>query len=436
VSVWWRQRLAAYDQGTGGGGGGGTLPIIPANRASTFADQVGINAHWNFANTAYEAGGLTVATDRAITIMDQLGIKHFREKQVYKSSFQRSIWLQLYKQLGVRVSAISGDRQGGGGTVQEQVDEATTYYGGPDDGAIEQYEGWNEINLPADKVPTDWVADPKVRQQALWNYANPKGYHILAPSLGSRVGYQTMGDFTPWCHQGNTHAYQGGLIPSSRLDDTVANEQKYVTPGMTVQMTECGYMNAMKNTANGHPPTPEDVSGLYMPRLFAEQFIRPKITRAYSYELVDQHPNTALNNLEDHFGVYRVDWTPKPAALAIGNLMHLLEEPSPSTKFNPAGLGFVVTGDSVTRKTLLQKSNGYSYILIWRDVSYWNPVVYPPDGTYATPAKVACKVDLGTAATVKVYRPSTQAASVNTLTNVTQVNLQMAGELVVLEVLP
>ena len=44
----------------------------------------------------------------------------------------------------------------------------------------------------------------------------------------------------------------------------------------------------------------------------------------YLYELVDSHPDTTNASPEAHYGLFRQDWSAKPAAVAIHNLTTIL----------------------------------------------------------------------------------------------------------------
>ena len=89
------------------------------------------------------------------------------------------------------------------------------------------------------------------------------------------------------------------------------------------------------NTTNGHLPVPEDVAGVYTPRVLLDHYLRGE-KRVYTYELVDEFDDPGLTDPEAHFGLLHRDFTPKPAFSAMKNLLGLLNDPGPA--FTPTSI--------------------------------------------------------------------------------------------------
>ncbi|UBF27172.1 hypothetical protein K9N68_04180 [Kovacikia minuta CCNUW1] len=159
----------------------------------------------------------------------------------------------------------------------------------------------------------------------------------------------------------------------------------------------------------------EAVQGKYIPRLFLENY-NQGIVRTFSYELIDERSNTT--NSEDNYGLLRADGSPKPAFTALQNLISLLNDPSEtSATFTPGSLDYTLSGSTQNvEHTLLQKSNGDFYLVLWQEVpstdqdatsqavtlNLTTPIAqattYLPNqsttatGQYATPTQIALNV--------------------------------------------
>jgi len=73
-------------------------------------------------------------------------------------------------------------------------------------------------------------------------------------------------------------------------------------------------------------------------------------------------------------GLYRFDWTPKPAATAIHHLIRELMATSESKPVSePASLRFQISSaEPRTQSILLQKGDGAFELLIWREQTLWD----------------------------------------------------------------
>jgi hypothetical protein len=114
----------------------------------------------------------------------------------------------------------------------------------------------------------------------------------------------------------------------------------------------------------GHPPITEQGAARYLPRLFLE-FFDAGIRRSYLAELIDE--GNDITDREDNFGLLRNNGAPKPAYLAIQNLISILKDPGAA--FTPGQLSYTLSGDQTNLKhLLLQKRNGTFYLALWRAV--------------------------------------------------------------------
>ncbi len=123
----------------------------------------------------------------------------------------------------------------------------------------------------------------------------------------------------------------------------------------------------------------------YLPRHFAEYW-NEGIERTFIYDFVNDFKDEATN-AEASFGIVRHDSTPKPAYERLKALTHLLGEAKWDTaqkqwkkpQFAPRSLDFDVIGapDDV-HHTLLQKSDGDFYLMLWREVSSYDTKTQKP----------------------------------------------------------
>lgn len=107
------------------------------------------------------------------------------------------------------------------------------------------------------------------------------------------------------------------------------------------------YHNRVDNP--NHPGVTEATEAKYLPRLLFLYFQRG-MTKAYKYEFLDLKPDPDFTDMEKHFGLVRVDGTPKPTFQSLANLIRLLSDPGPA--FTPGALQYQLTGATESRLSL------------------------------------------------------------------------------------
>jgi hypothetical protein len=134
--------------------------------------------------------------------------------------------------------------------------------------------------------------------------------------------------------------------------------------------TEAGYHSDL-TTTSGHYGTSERAIGIYTPRLALEGF-RRGIDRTYIYQLAD--PWSSGSGFENRFGLLRSDLSPKPAFLALRNLLRAVDADSAPVA-TPGGLRLAVSGAPADlRQLLLRSADGTYSLVLWREVSVWDRV--------------------------------------------------------------
>jgi hypothetical protein len=114
----------------------------------------------------------------------------------------------------------------------------------------------------------------------------------------------------------------------------------------------------------------ESAGAIYTLETLLEHF-KSGIARTYLYELIDEQPDPRAANPNDHFGLLRNDFSPKPAFTALKNLLELVGQGAPRSGLRPLRLD--VAGDSdQLRKLVVQKADGSYVVALWRMTSVWS----------------------------------------------------------------
>ena len=106
--------------------------------------------------------------------------------------------------------------------------------------------------------------------------------------------------------------------------------------------TETGYHNALRDRSD-QPPVSEEAAAVYFPRLLLAAYALGA-RRTFVYELLDEKPEPALADLQQHFGLLRNDFSPKPAFTAIKTLIGAVRarpgsRSRPGSRWTYAGAG-------------------------------------------------------------------------------------------------
>lgn len=391
----------------------GSTTGVQARTADSIVDGFGVNVHMRY-NGRYQD---VAAVQSALT---KLGARHVRD-MLYPNDAQISA-LNTLANAGITADLIMGIPN-----TTNTPELLTSLIKTKLPKAVDSVEGANEWDVNGG---TNWAAEDRAWQTRIWDAVKGdpslKNLPVLSPSLARRYGWDTLGDMSKISDYGVLHNYPGGLLPSNFIAQNLkllAASNGAAEPNIT---TEAGFTNAMNNPTT-HLPTPQDVAGIYGPRLLLEN-LNAGIKRMYSYELIDQRADPAGTDREAEFGLLNNDWTPKPEYTALQNLLGLLSDNGAA--FTPRKLDYKVTGAPTDlHSTLVQKRDGRFYLMMWRDCSLWNPV---------TKTKVTCtptnvNITLPNA-DVTVYRPSVQKDATKTVSSTTSLTLGIGADVKVLEI--
>jgi hypothetical protein len=340
-----------------------------ARSASSFTNSVGVNTHVGYNDTIYN--NFPLLRDRLV----ELGVKHVRDG-TYRDGTRLNDVVPRFNELaslGIRGNLLSGDpsRRYGSGTIEEHL--TWTKKNVPN--FVESLEGPNEYDYPS--VDPNWAANLRAYQcewaRQIRGDSVLAGRPIIAPSFTKFTSSGEMGDLTACLDRGNLHPYPGGLSPdrNNQGDLSASIENIRPTSGYKpIWVTESGYHNAINCSGCGHHPTSEKAAGVYIPRLFMENF-RRGIERTYSYEMLDLFPDTGSVEPEYNFGLVHNDGSRKPAFVGLRNLLTILgDEQNASGKLSYS----LQCSDckEPLRQVLLRKSTGDYFLVIWPESSVWN----------------------------------------------------------------
>jgi hypothetical protein len=158
------------------------------------------------------------------------------------------------------------------------------------------------------------------------------------------------------------------------------------------------------------------------------------ISKTYLYQLMDAYQPGSPQG-DDGFGLFDPNNAPKEAATAIHNLTTILaDNGAGSSTFTTTPLNYSVAGlPSTGNNMLMEKSNGAYDIVVWNEPHIWNGLT----GTEITAPTVNVNVQLGaTYSDVAVFDPLLGSTPIQTLTQVSSVQLGITDHPLIVEIEP
>lgn len=393
-------------------------------RAADFVDTLGINTHI----------GSNPYNDPALirSMLTYLGINNVRQSSPTDAAALAN--MQTLGQLGAKIDLIIN---GGGpvdlGGAMATVDQLAPY--------LNAVEGVNEAQIwPISYKGLGGVDAAVALQKDL--YAAVKADPALANAAvyiftlgGVDPGaFPSIGDLSAYTDYANVHSYPPhGLRPIFVIHAAI-DGGRTDAPSKPIVITETGYYTLPQN--DGWGGVPESVQASYLLDLVLDE-AAAGVSRTYLYDLIDDGPDPAQANREDHFGLFKNDGTPKLAATSLHNLTKILADPSASSRsFALGSLAFTADGvpyDYTGNTMLLQKSDGTNVIAVWNEQQLWDP-----DTRTATEAKhVPVTVSLPqTYATVTIVDPLVGTDPIQTLHGVSAVTLDLTDHPLLIVVPP
>ena len=251
---------------------------------------------------------------------------------------------------------------------------------------------------------------------------------VLGPSMANASNGSQVGEISGSLDDGNLHPYPAAQMPSV-VFPSQPDLAKLMSGDKEIVFTESGYHNAL-NDHSDQPAVSETAAAKYIPRLFLEDFAQG-IPRTFLYELFDEAPDPGLTNFQMHWGLVRANGSEKPAFTAMKNMIGELSDTADPVQLQQLAWS-LSTPNAQTHHLLLQKSTGEFDLVLWQEVSSYDP---KRQADINTPAEAAV-LNLGQQAkSITLYEPTDQPQPIQTLTNVASVPLQIPDHPLVVKIL-
>jgi hypothetical protein len=330
--------------------------------ADAFVDTVGVNTHLAFYGTLYGDN-----FSRVLSLLQGLGVRHVRDGVEAAQTNLCSEYRQLASS-GIHINDVT--RAGANAqSLTQQISCAGT--------AIEAVEGPNELDLSGDP---NWASSDAATQRAVYAAAKSSApsLAVFGPAVTTSGAYAALGDLSSVEDYGNTHDYMAGRNPGN--GGWGGNDQfgtygsmawniavaKQASVSKKILSTETGYADAA-GTTNAVPAA---TKGRYAMRTLLEHWLAG-VPRSYFYELV-----SIGTDVFSSYGLTDGSGNPKPAYVAVQNLIRHLNDPGPS--FTTTPLSYAVGAPSPVHHVLLQKRNGTYELILWVEAAEWDPVAQTP----------------------------------------------------------
>jgi hypothetical protein len=353
-----------------------TQPFVRAFSAGAFVDSIGVNVHFNYYGSVY-----TRQTGLVLERLKQLGISHLRDALCWQGRMPESHYYALHRRLG-----SLGYKTDYIASMDQPASQIATYPSLVND--MEAIEPANEYDVSGDP---DWVARITAQQSEIYSIMRSvaPSVTVLAPSLAYPANAPRLGNVSHIADAGNLHGYFGGDNPAGTSN--LIADMRQNTASEPTWVTESGYF-AQPGPAFGSYGVTPGVQAIYSPRLLLDYW-NSGAFRTYLYELADDL-EPGETPAQYHWGLLDSNANPKPAFIALANLIQILADPAPPSDaaFSPAALPLTIqaSSDSV-RHSLFGKRDGTYYLALWNEVSSYNELT----GQQLDPPRESVTIHIG-----------------------------------------
>lgn len=385
------------------------VEAVDARPASAFVDSVGVNIHVTYTDTPY------VDHDTVLKVLRDSGIRHVRDGVVPGRLDVVGGFLDRLEAQGDCAQLIVGGER----VDDEQLARSIEFLGEHAD-VLAGVEGPNELDRK--EVPGDWEDLARDQQERIFEGVRDADGTAPVPvaslSVGRLRAFEVPGDVSDVVDLVNLHPYPGGEPPEGAIEPHAEAAQELAEDAPAL-VTETGYHDAL-NDEDSQPAVSEEAEAVYLPRLLLDAYAIG-VVRTYLYELVDEFPDVGDSDDQASFGLYRRDWSPKPAATSVTTLLELLSS-APTSDARSLELAVRAPDDADLRTLLLSDGDGY-WLALWRAVSIYDN----EDDELLEPSAVSATLQLGEAADVDVYRLGDSAEPVAGPRDATTVPVEVTG---------
>jgi hypothetical protein len=367
---------------------------------SQLVRMIGANVHMRYTDGAY-ANSTNVLQDLRF-----LGVSHVRDIMPgtgAQAEMQARDALRRMAFDGIKLDLIfsAGMRPSEAVDLIRNLEKAVP-------GSVASIEGYNEINnFPVTYNGQSGSAAAAAGQRALYQSikGSPDVRHIPVIDM---TGFEMLKDqkytygssLEGYADVMNAHAYaQNGQQPSIWINPEKIEAYKSLQQVLPKVITEFGYATMPQSGwlvigVDERTQAKGLLNGLF-------DAARSGYDKLYIYELLDQKPDPASNQLEFHFGLFTFDNRPKVAAQAIRNLVQVLGESEsrsateskrskadselPSNRSFHLDVQYPEIKDQIFTLGLM-KSNGAQMAAVWRETMFWDRATGQPLEAAGVPA--------------------------------------------------
>jgi hypothetical protein len=378
--------------------------------AFDFVGSIGVCTH-------LAQGGVYSRRDRVINDLHFLGVEQVRDD--LRSNMD--VYAPLAK-AGIKLDFIVGSDPD---TAVGEIAEFSNDY----PGSVSAVEGANEINNWKPTFTYKGLTGPT----AAIPYQNDLYAATKASRLPGVAVYKLTG--TRLVTQGfdfaNLHIYaKNGDPPAVWLERTYS-AQELATPATPIVMTETGYYTLPSDTKGWGGVDEDTQAKQILDTLF--DAARLGFKKVYLYELLDEHPDPNLQNMNDHFGLFEYNNNPKTAAVALRNLIGIFatvgqERPTKIARCP----GYRIEGlTSADNHFAVVKDEATCDIAIWSEPQIWNQQSHVPA---AAPSHRVTVLFDRTIRGVKIYSPIDEPGAIAEQNNANRIDLTLSDKPIIAEV--
>jgi hypothetical protein len=318
------------------------------SRTSDFLDSIGVNAHVEYTDSRY------ARMDQVIHALQFTGITYVRDAAPWHGNQGQSGYGALAA-TGVKFDLFMNR------SLAPQLSELRNLVVAHP-GSVDTIEGPNEVNnFPIHYMGQSGTVAAIAYQDALYTQVKADPLLRAIPVL----------NFTDWpVHSGqsdlgNVHSYpKRGAQPSKTLSRDI-NESLAVLPNSPILCTETGYHTLASGKAKDG--VPDSLQAVLIANTLLDNFSN-HIKRTYIYELLDEFADPTNSDDQKHFGLFNVDYTPKPSAILLHNIHSILgNDPNPTLP--PTAINVAISGG---RYVVLSRSDGRHFLILWQEPPLWD----------------------------------------------------------------
>ena len=365
-----------------------------AVRSSDFQASIGVNMHmqseWDTAYSDAANGGAGWVGNNAATgpvrinNRTQTNVSKIVQAIWYTGAGHARVWISGYTAAD-RIQAVAQSVP----WLKLDVQMQSTALGiwnqlnlaGPFAHMVEAIEGLNEAAENASYEGLYGAAADCRYQTELfgavgtWNSQHGVNVPLLAPSVSGQNfnDFATMSSCAWAANAANAHIYTQNYGPTWKMGYDRQFWIKDAPNGAPIWASETGYA-----TNNAAPAGLSEDVAAKRTLISLLTFFSNHIVRTYLYELVDENPQTPrlwdvgnVAELEDHFGIYNNDWSPKETARMLHSQLQLIADRSAGAySFTPTSMWYqVANAPPATSSFLMQKGDGSFLLALWAEPS-------------------------------------------------------------------